>query len=144
MSAVVTDKLVDALIREYGNRGARYVLDGIPPSNNKYAGRENSWEYRSDKNHWETYVAMVTMNKRPRQPLKSAIVILTYHFPTKGRRDPDNNAGKFILDGLRLGGVLADDSFDCITLLLRKGEVSKKPTTEILVLSTEEEVPMGA
>ena len=30
-----------------------YTIPDIPPSLNKYAGRENVWAYRADKKQWE-------------------------------------------------------------------------------------------
>ena len=118
------------------SKGRRYVyrIDGIPPSNNKYAGRENSWDYRRDKKMWGEIVFFSTTSNRPKAPLDKAIVILTYHFPTKGRRDPDNYSGKFLLDGLRQSGVITDDSFDHISLFLTKGEPNKKPYVQIEVI----------
>ena len=56
---------------------------------------------------------------------------LTYYFPTKGRRDPDNYSGKMILDGLTAAGIIADDSFGNITLELRGEYDRENPRTEI-------------
>ena len=61
------------------------------------------------------------------------MVIITYHFPDRRRRDPDNYSGKFLLDGLTKAKAIVDDSFDHISLLHRQGEVSSKPYTEIEV-----------
>src|SRR5690606_40521196 len=46
------------------------------------------------------------------QPFEKAICTLTYHFPDRRRRDPDNFSGKFIMDPLVAEGFLVDDSFD--------------------------------
>ena len=57
---------------------------------------------------------------------------LTYYFQDSRRRDPDNYAGKLILDGLTKAGVIADDDFDHITLEIKKGGVDKEnPRTEV-------------
>ena len=58
---------------------------------------------------------------------------ITYFFPTRGRRDPDNYSGKFILDGLVQAGILRDDSFRCIDLRLRGDWDKQSPRTEIEV-----------
>ena len=72
---------------------------------------------------------------KPSKPYQKATVKITYHFKDDLRRDPDNYSGKFILDGLVRAGILADDSFDCITLVLCKGEKdTKNPHTIIEVI----------
>lgn len=107
-------------------------LRGIPPSLNRYAGRENAQEYRKAKKEWSETVAWLVKG-RMKQPFDRAVVRITYYFPDRRRHDPDNYAGKFLLDGLVQGGVLVDDSFQHITLDLR-GEVDPEdPRTEILV-----------
>lgn len=95
----------------------RYELPGIPPSNNKYIGRNVRWEYQAVKKQW---AALINLSCRPKppQPLKKAVVRLIYHFPDNRRRDPDNYSGKMILDGLVRAGIIADDSFFCIDLQL--------------------------
>lgn len=94
-----------------------YKIPAIPPSNNRFIGRENRWEYQKIKKQWAQLIAL-TCRPRPPAPLKRAAVTLIYHFPDKRRRDPDNYSGKMILDGLVRAGILADDSFDCIELKL--------------------------
>ena len=56
---------------------------------------------------------------KPPDPIRRAVVRLTYHFADRRRRDPDNYSGKMILDGLTAAGIIADDSFFCIDLQLR-------------------------
>ena len=66
--------------------------------------------------------------------MERATVILRYHFRDSRRRDPDNYSGKMILDGLVHAGILKDDSFRCIDLVLQQGEANpKNPVTEIEV-----------
>lgn len=98
-----------------------YRLPGIPPSNNQYIGRTNYREYQRVKKEWAEHVALCCRLAAcgcPSQPLRRAVVTLTYHFPDKRRRDPDNFSGKMLLDGLVHAGILADDSFDNIDLRL--------------------------
>lgn len=107
-----------------------YIIDEIPPSNNKFKGRQNHWEYRTLKKQWEQLV-FFTCRPIPKEPLTDVIVKITYYFPDKRRRDPDNFNGVFLLDGLVKAGILKDDSFECITLSL-EGKYDKKfPHTEI-------------
>lgn len=95
----------------------RYRLPAIPPSNNKFIGRENRWEYQRTKKEWARMTALVCSPKPP-EPIRRAVVRLTYHFSDGRRRDPDNYSGKMILDGLVRAGIIADDSFCCIDLQL--------------------------
>lgn len=110
-----------------------YVIPCIPDSLNKYAGRKNVWEYRERKQFWEQLVA-VHCRPRPERPIERAIVTLTYHFANRVRRDPDNYAGKMILDGLVRAGILLDDSFANIELRLRQGRPdAANPKTVIVI-----------
>ena len=115
----------------------KYTIPHIPPSLNKYAGRENTWEYRRDKKLWIDLIACYCRQK-PREALKRVSVRILYYFPTKTRHDPDNYAGKFILDGLTHAGIIFDDSFDCIRLSLAGGYDKHNPRTEIEISEVEE------
>lgn len=108
-----------------------YIIPEIPPSNNKFIGRENWREYQNIKKHWASLVA-VYCRPRPLEPLERSIVTLVYHFHNNIKRDPDNYSGKMILDGLTKAGIIKDDSFDCIDLQLR-AVYDKKGITEIFV-----------
>lgn len=105
-----------------------YTIDEIPPSLNRYAGRQNVWQYR---------LVSLTCRPKPKEPIKKAEVAITYYFADKRRRDPDNYAGKMILDGLTAAGVIIDDSFDCIQLVLGGRVDPKRPRTEINITPME-------
>lgn len=111
----------------------KYIINDIPKSLNRYAGRNNKWDYRKDKETWTNLVTYICINNRPRKPLSKAKVTITYFFPTKTRRDPDNYSGKMIMDGLVAAGVIKDDSFGCVELVLKGGYDKEKPRTEIIV-----------
>jgi len=109
------------------------ILD-IPPSNNKYMGRGSrnyqTFTYQEEKQKWE-WLVRAAIKKKPKGPIEKAIVNITYYFPDKRRRDPDNYSGKFLLDGLTRSGIIKDDSFSNINLVLA-GKVDKdNPRTEI-------------
>lgn len=104
-----------------------YTIPFIPPSNNKFIGRRNNWEYRKVKAEWEQLISWYCQEK-PKKPYKKAIVTITYTFNDNRRRDPDNYSGKFILDGLVKAGIIEDDSFDNIILILRKTKKGKEKT----------------
>ena len=110
-----------------------YTIQDIPPSNNKYIGRANQWEYQAEKRRWAAQIAMLCRPKPP-EPIEKAIVKLTYYFPTRTRRDPDNYSGKMILDGLVRAGIIKDDSFENIDLILVGKYDRYRPRTEIEVI----------
>lgn len=110
----------------------KYIIPEIPPSNNKFIGRNARWEYQNVKKYWEELI-FYTCRPRPDKPFKKAVVTLTYYFPNKIRHDPDNYAGKLILDGLTRAGIIEDDSFEHLQLVLRGGYDKENPRTEIEV-----------
>lgn len=113
------------------------TINGVPPSLNKFAGRENSWEYRRLKADWTNIVRCLASQQRQGKPAFRAKVIITYYFPTSARHDPDNYAGKFILDGLTKAGIIVDDSFKHIKLEL-SGDVDREnPRTVVEVIKIE-------
>lgn len=109
-----------------------YTIHRIPPSLNEFAGRRNDREYQEQKRFWKELV-MWSCTPWPKKPIERAIVTITYYFPTRGRRDPDNYNGKMILDGLTAAKIIKDDSFQCIDLILKGDYDKKNPRTEICV-----------
>ena len=89
----------------------KYIIPEIPPSNNKFIGR----------------------NAKPPAPITKAKVTLDYYFGNRIRRDPDNYSGKMVLDGLVKADIIQDDSFDCINLSLNGRYDKLNPRTEITV-----------
>lgn len=110
----------------------RYIIPKIPKSLNRFAGRENAWEYREEKKRWKD-LCVLLCKPAPKKPIKKAIVTLKYYFPDKRRRDPDNYSGKMILDGLVAAKVICDDSFACIDLRICGDYAPDKPRVEIQV-----------
>lgn len=104
---------------------------------NKFAGRENSWEYRNAKKTWTEAVCWAAKAGRPPKPYEHADVLITYYFPTRARHDADNYCGKFLLDGLTKAGVIIDDDMKHITLTIRGEYDQANPRTEIQVTETE-------
>lgn len=112
----------------------KLIIPEIPPSNNKYMGRGTvkgqAFAYQNEKQRWE-WLVKAAIKKKPKKPMEKARVRITYFFPDRRRRDPDNYSGKFLLDGLTRAGIIEDDSFSNIQLELR-GECDRKnPRTEI-------------
>jgi hypothetical protein len=110
-----------------------YTIPDIPPSLNKFAGRENVWAYRADKKQWEA-LCTAYCRPKPSEPIKKCVVRITYFFRTRQRHDPDNYNGKFILDGLREAGIIEDDSFLNVELQLCGSYDKENPRTEIEVI----------
>lgn len=110
----------------------KYIIQEIPPSNNKFMGRTNKWEYQEEKRNWERLIRL-SCRKRPEKPFKKAEVKITYYFKTRVKHDPDNYSGKFILDGLVKAGIIEDDSFNNIRLELSGKYDKLNPRTEIEV-----------
>lgn len=113
-----------------------YKIPNIPPSLNKYAGRKNVWMYREDKQMWKNLVSL-SCRPKPEHPIDKAVVTLTYYFSNHRRHDPDNYAGKMVLDGLTDAGIIADDSFEHIELRLRGSYDKHTPRTEITIQEVE-------
>lgn len=112
-----------------------------PPSNNLFLGNSHNFNvYRREKERWQWKIKMaIGKNNTLKAPLERAEVCITYFFPDKRRRDPDNYSGKFILDALVREGVLVDDSFDNIRLSLAAELDRDFPRTEIRLMWVAEE-----
>lgn len=111
----------------------KLVIPSIPKSINKFAGRQNAWEYRNEKDTWNELVYYSCKEQKIKPINGKALVSITYYFPTKHRRDPDNYSGKFILDGLVKAKVLKDDSFNHIDLRISGSFDKNNPRTEIII-----------
>lgn len=112
-----------------------YTIPYIPPSMNKYKGRSNIWEWRKDKTEWEQLVKLFC-RPAPKEPVSKCVLIITYYFKSRQRRDPNNYDGQFITDGLVKSGIIVDDDFKHIELVLRGGYDKKNPRTEICIKET--------
>lgn len=115
----------------------KIVINDIPPSNNKFIGRNVRWQYQEEKNRWHWLVKSAIQCK-PAKPFKNASVEITYFFKNNIRRDPDNYSGKMLLDPLVREGILKDDSFNNIELILKSYVDKAKPRTEIEITEIEE------
>lgn len=137
----MVEELVERINKmEHKREYVQFKLDAIPPSWNRFAGRQNQWTYRIQKNQWTERVAWAANKEVSKtMPWGRAEVIITYHFRDARRRDPDNFSGKFILDGLTEAGIITDDSFDVVTLTLQKGDKSSQPYTEVKVVRQSED-----
>jgi len=109
----------------------KIIVSAIPPSNNEFMGNSHSFRvYKAKKEEWH-WLIKAAIHQKPSKPFSHAAVSITYFFPDKRRRDPDNYSGKFILDALVKEKVIMDDSFDVITLSLNAETDRYNPRTEI-------------
>ena len=117
--------------------GLRLVIKDIPPSNNLYMGNSHNFnEYRKEKERWHWLIkSALSKAEKPKKPLEKAVVNITYYFKDKRRRDPDNYSGKMLLDPLVREGILIDDSFKVVTLVLQASCDKNNPRTEIEIRS---------
>lgn len=118
-------------------RRATFRIEAIPPSLNQWARWDRMAAHRA-KTEYGHYVALAVRQARHRgtwdgRPFDRARCVLRYHFPDARRRDADNYAGKFLLDGLVAEGVLADDDWTHLTLVLERGTMSRPPWVEVVV-----------
>jgi len=111
----------------------KITINDIPPSNNKFLGRNKIWEYQEYKKTWHWLIRSAIKDK-PKRPFVKATVKITYHFKGYNRRDPDNYSGKMILDPLVHERILVDDSFRHITLILAATFGNKEKKTEIEII----------
>ena len=109
------------------------VVYDTPPSNNEFMGNSRNFnEYRRKKEEWH-WLMKAAIKKKPKVPIKRAVVEIKYYFKIRRRRDPDNYSGKFILDGLVSAGIIQDDSFRCIDLRLKADYDKRNLRTEVEV-----------
>jgi len=96
------------------------TVPDIPPSNNKFIGRNNRWNYQKYKKEWAVLIR-TCIKKMPKEPYRKAVVHIHYTFPNRTRRDPDNYSGKLIMDPLVQYGIIQDDNFNVVELVLSAG-----------------------
>lgn len=118
----------------------KYIVNDIPPSNNKFMGNNHSFHiYGSLKEKWFRYICKALDSSiKPKEAIEKSEVIITYYFKDKRRRDPDNYSGKFLLDPLVKLRVIKDDSFNNIKLTLKAYTDKDNPRTEIEVVPINE------
>ncbi|MCH5186817.1 MAG: RusA family crossover junction endodeoxyribonuclease [Oscillospiraceae bacterium] len=121
----------------------KIVVNAIPPSNNKFIDNSHSFNvYRREKQKWH-WLIKAAITEKPPEPIEKAIVRITYFFPDRRRRDPDNYSGKFILDPLTREGIIADDDFKHVRLELAAEVDRLNPRTEIEIVEVSAETLSG-
>lgn len=109
----------------------KIVVYDIPPSNNKFLGRSvPPAAYQRSKKEWHWKIK-AAVSQKPMEPFLKAVIKITYYFKDNRRRDPDNYSGKFILDALVSEKIIADDSFNVVSLWIYGKTDKDNPRTEI-------------
>lgn len=88
----------------------RFDLPGLPRMQNP-SGRAQHWAVMNkEANEWKSAVRLAVHGKAPSAPLKFAKLKLTRH--SSVMPDPDGLVSGFkrVVDGLKLAGVIEDDS----------------------------------
>jgi Holliday junction resolvase RusA-like endonuclease len=107
----------------------KITLNFVPPSINYYIGRDNRFQYQSDKKKIHDAVKMSTIGINPKY--KKCKIKITYFFKDKRRHDP-SNYDKMLLDGLIEANIIVDDSYAVIEEFTTIGKYDKNnPRTEI-------------
>lgn len=115
-------------------------IPGTHPSLNDWTRLhyKKSWEL---KKYWEQLIGYKSNHitkDRDFTKIKKGLILIKYYFPNGNRRDPDNYTPKFILDGLVKAGILKDDSWRNITLVLEYPEFNAdKEETEITIIERD-------
>lgn len=116
-------------------RKVTITLPFIPPSINYYIGRDNRWQYQSDKKKIHNAIKLATIGKK--YNINKCKMTITYFFKDRRRHDP-SNYDKITLDGLVEANVITDDNYSVITEFTTKGGYDKeKPRTEIIIEELE-------
>jgi Holliday junction resolvase RusA-like endonuclease len=89
-----------------------FELPGLPPTTN---GSHGTWWAASTKRKmWRRAASQVSWIRRPKEPLESVALVLTRF--SSSRPDRDNLAISFkpVVDGLKDGGIISDDTDEVI------------------------------
>lgn len=84
---------------------------GTPAGQNRTL-RRNHWEVKKEADKWKDLMLMLTSNKRPNQPLEEARVHVIRYGSRMMDFDGLVSSLKWVMDGLVLGKILKDDSWD--------------------------------
>ena len=136
-----------SLGRRPAPRVAVFALPGIPPGQNRLTrvGRQGWRQAAGWKRTWDQRAAAAIAAARAAgtwdgRPFPQAVVRVVYHFADRRRRDPDNYtaATKLFLDAFVEAGVLVDDSFQHVTLVVEAGPPARPAWTEVIITARAE------
>jgi Holliday junction resolvase RusA-like endonuclease len=107
----------------------KIILNLLPPTINKYIGRDNKFQYHKEKKQIEQAIRLQTIGYNPR--ITKCKMKVIYYFKDRRKHDP-GNYDKVLLDGLVEANIIEDDNYSVITEYTTIGKVDKgNPRTEI-------------
>lgn len=116
----------------------KITVNDIPPSYNHFLGNSRNFNiYRKLKEEWYWLIKSSIGREKPPKPFKTSEITICYYFKDRRRHDPDNYSGKFILDALVREGVIEDDSFKNVKLVLVGDYDKENPRTEVTICEIE-------
>lgn|GEM_PF-761985 len=107
----------------------KITLDGILP----YFDKEDGKYYRTMRDFYIQQLVHFAKNEGIRARFEPAFLAIIQFFPDLTIRDYDNRSRKFIIDGLRLSGLIADDNWMKVSILEDGFLDQEWPRTEILI-----------
>ena len=109
-----------------------FEVPTLPGSVNDWRRGSGHWSIRTRER--ERVRSIVTLAARGIEPLSGPVhVALTFYWPTRRRRDPDNGA-KHILDALVAAGLITDDGPPhLVSLTLAARYDAQRPRTEVRI-----------
>jgi hypothetical protein len=130
-------------------RRATFRIDGVPPSLNTWRGgdwrRQHGLRDAARRAVREAVILARATGAWDGRPFAQARVTWVYHFTARTHRtDPTNRVPKFYEDALVAAGVLADDDFRHVELVLRRGANAPAAWTEVVVEEVEADAEDGA
>ncbi|SHF16159.1 hypothetical protein SAMN02745133_01966 [Desulforamulus putei DSM 12395] len=93
---------------------------------------------KSDKyrNIWQ-YSISSALRKHDIKTISSALIIIRFFLPLSVAWDPDNRAINYVINGVKLGRLIKDDSWDKMSYMVIGGTDKENPRTEIWVYDLE-------
>ncbi len=116
-----------------GGRSVEIVIPRLPLSLNRYLRLHHHARHKVN-NEWADIIKVLSPGK---PQYKRARVTITYYFPDKRRRDPDNYGGKCLLDALTRAGIIEDDSFAHVEVTVKGASDKENPRTVINIEEVE-------
>ena len=104
----------------------------LPPSLNEWSRKFWTARHEMVLEMTNNLRLLALAKKIPR--VEKAQVQLVYYFRDNRRRDPDNYAPKFLLDGLRKSGIIAEDNSRVLRLPQPEFRLDRaRPRTEVWI-----------
>jgi len=107
-------------------------IPALPPSLNEWSRQHWRVRHRAVEEMTDTLRLLAIEAGSPK--FERAEVQLVYYFKHQRRRDPDNYVPKFVLDGLRKAGIIADDNAEVLRLPQPEFRVDRaRPRMEVFI-----------